>query len=162
MIPVGTLKMKSFQGMPVEDRVLPVMKGFISSVYLREPRRIGEESGEQAVPEENGALSAEEEKLLLCVFCGAGITSRRDGIEIHGGGVHTFLNPAGLIYTIGCFSRAEGCIVLGDPVHDFTWFRDYNWSVALCRECGRHLGWFYRGDGPSFFGLILDYLVEAS
>ena len=48
----------------------------------------------------------------------------------------------------------------GDPTGDHTWFAGYLWCFALCRGCGRHLGWHYQSDGggDNFFGLIKDRL----
>ncbi len=83
-------------------------------------------------------------------------------ITIQGQHSHTFTNPAGILYTIGCFSKADGCIVHGMPTTEFTWFEGFRWSIALCGGCLIHLGWFYQSGSEAFFGMILDRLVESA
>jgi hypothetical protein len=95
-----------------------------------------------------------------CAACGHGITGREQSIEVAGKFVHRFVNPAGLVFDIGCFREASGCVAVGEPVLEWTWFATYRWQVAVCGRCSVQLGWRYTGGG-SFFGLILERLAEC-
>lgn len=100
--------------------------------------------------------------VLRCRACRFPVTDSGARIEIGGRHGHTFFNPHGLVFDIGCFSRAPGCGVFGKPSTEFTWFSGFAWRLAVCRGCGSHLGWFYSPeyDGSSFFGLIFSLLIE--
>ncbi|MGB5984318.1 MAG: cereblon family protein, partial [Desulfobacterales bacterium] len=78
---------------------------------------------------------------------------------------HTFANPHGRVFEIGCFRDAPGCRVQGPALTEFSWFSGYAWRIALCGGCLSHLGWRFQGapsgiPGPGFFGLILNHLIE--
>jgi hypothetical protein len=109
-------------------------------------------------------LDAPEEALArpcwCCAACGLNITDREQSILVAGRHVHRCTNPAGFAFEIGCFRQAPGCVAAGEPTLEWTWFAGYRWQIALCRQCGVHLGWRYTGE-DSFFGLILDHLVEC-
>lgn len=97
---------------------------------------------------------------LRCRACGLPITSDRARVEIAGAHAHTFVNPAGLVFEIGCFRTAPGCVGVGPAEAFFSWFPGYAWRVQLCRGCGAHLGWSY-GARPDFYGLVLDRLADG-
>jgi hypothetical protein len=102
----------------------------------------------------------EEEKHIICRLCRQIITSPAEILEIQGTHRHTFANPHGLVFEIGCFRTAPGCGLTGPATGEFTWFRGYEWRIALCKTCLNHMGWlFTAADGGRFFGLILDQLV---
>jgi len=82
-------------------------------------------------------------------------------MEVQGGYDHMFANPDGLVFRIGCFGYAEGCIDSGEHTREWSWFVGYSWKYALCASCGTHLGWLYRRDEECFYGLILKRLVAA-
>lgn len=104
---------------------------------------------------------AGEERAVRCRACGHPITSRRQEIEVEGSHVHTFFNPAGILFEIGCFDQASGCVITGVPTSEFAWFQGTRWRYAMCGECRRHLGWqFLAPAGARFFGLILNRLTE--
>ena len=96
---------------------------------------------------------------LYCANCGRLITTQDQRIPIRGTHEHSFRNPHGLLFHIGCFATAPGCGQLGEATEEWTWFPGYRWQVALCMSCGVHLGWRYRSrDGELFYGLILNRL----
>lgn len=98
-------------------------------------------------------------KAVLCRTCRAVVTGRDREISVNGKHLHTFFNPAGIVYEIRCFSAAPGCINHGRPTDEFTWFTGHTWEYSLCATCFDHLGWFYTSSGPSFFGLINSKLI---
>ncbi len=102
---------------------------------------------------------ARRERSLHCISCQQQITSRAQAISVDGGREHTFTNPHGITFHLGCFKEAPGCVVLGEPTNEFTWFAGHAWQMAHCVQCNTHLGWYFCNSG-SFFGLILKYLVE--
>jgi hypothetical protein len=111
-------------------------------------------------PRDKKEASTKEGRRLCCVKCGEPITHEDQRIAIQSSHRHTFTNPHGLVFQIGCFSDAPGCAQIGKTTQEWTWFSGYAWQVALCRSCGIHLGWRYRSsDGDGFHGLILDRLV---
>jgi hypothetical protein len=101
-----------------------------------------------------------EERSILCRECLAEITSLESCIEVEGTHRHTFFNPYGLLFEIGCFSAAPGVVVSGKPTEEFSWFPGFLWQHALCASCGAHLGWMYSSANATFFGLILNRLLE--
>lgn len=106
----------------------------------------------------------EEEKrdsgeILVCRRCLGFVTTTSQRIEIHGAHAHSFTNPHGLFFDIGCFRHAPGCVYAGDLSYEFTWFAGFRWQVAVCRSCMEHLGWLFTSEGSRFSGLILDKLV---
>jgi len=105
------------------------------------------------------ADDAVPDRAVLCRQCRAEITSQRHAIDVAGSHDHTFFNPAGIIFEIGCFGRADGCRVVGPPTTEFSWFAGHAWSYALCAGCKCHLGWFFQGSGAGFFGLINKKLI---
>jgi len=102
-----------------------------------------------------------KENYLLCRQCLQIITSTSEMIEVSGFHQHTFANPEGIIFEIGCFRKAIGCWYIGPATEEFTWFKGFQWKVAVCSRCLIHLGWLYYGN-ESFHGLILDRLVRSA
>ena len=110
--------------------------------------------------DETGDGIDEQKKHILCRTCGNFITSDADSITVNGSHDHTFVNPVGLKFHIGCFSNAGGCHIMGVPTAEYTWFPGFTWSYVVCSGCLTHLGWLYQSGGGGFFGLILDQLVR--
>ena len=100
-------------------------------------------------------------KRLICAACGQLVTTESAAIAVNEHHKHTFLNPAGMVFTIGCFAAAEGALPDGPSSDHWTWFPGFAWQAALCRGCSTLLGWLFRSTAQSFFGLILDRLAEA-
>ncbi len=132
-----------------------------TSFSLKEPfdKSPGGKPQGNAFPET--ADAADEGEFLLCANCLNMITPRQTAMVVNGFHQHTFANPSGMIYTIGCFRAAPGCAVVGEPSSEFSWFSGFMWRVVACAACQCHLGWRFSSTTASFYGLILDNLVEA-
>ena len=104
-------------------------------------------------------LADDDEELILCRHCDRPITRPAERIEMAGAHKHTFANPHGIVFEIGCFRAAFGCGYAGPTTDEFTWFQGYRWKAAVCGSCTSHLGWvFLSSGGDAFHGLILDRL----
>ncbi|MEE4166279.1 MAG: cereblon family protein [Desulfocapsaceae bacterium] len=101
------------------------------------------------------------EGVLRCRQCDAAITKVEDRISRAEKHLHTFFNPAGIVYEIGCFRRAPGCHVEGARSSEFSWFAGYSWQISFCSSCSRHLGWFFSAADDTFFGLVVDRLTAS-
>ena len=102
----------------------------------------------------------DEVPFYRCAACRQVVTNRASEVSINGFFLHTFANPAGLVFDIACFRRAPGCGVAGPPSNEFSWFSGYTWQIAHCIGCGVHIGWRFNGlEGDVFFGLITDLLI---
>ena len=95
---------------------------------------------------------------IYCHLCNHLITDHAHRTERDGSFMHQRTNPSGFVFEFGCFIEAEGCGVVGHAEAEHSWFSGYLWQVAVCRGCGEHMGWLFRGDAR-FYGLILDRLV---
>lgn len=104
-------------------------------------------------------LRGEDGAHYTCGACRAFVTARDARVEIEGSHEHIRNNPSGIVFQIGCFANAPGCIGVGEASAHFTWFAGHTWQVALCRRCYAHLGWQFRGRGAGFFGLILNRIL---
>ncbi len=100
-----------------------------------------------------------EQRVYRCKECATEITSPAAEAARSGKHSHTFFNPQGVVYNIGCFARAENLIIQSEPSNEFSWFAGYAWQVVACSQCGAHLGWLFGNENDSFFGLILTALV---
>lgn len=97
-----------------------------------------------------------------CARCGEPITTKRERITVDGAHEHTFVNPAGIVYRIGCFRTAVGCECSTERTAEYAWFAGFAWALARCRRCALHLGWSFTSipdERESFFGLVLERLV---
>ena len=104
--------------------------------------------------------TSENKENILCRQCRQVITDVGKHIAVDGAHRHTFANPAGNVYEIGCFFSARGCAYIGIPTEEFTWFKGFSWRVAVCRTCLTHLGWLFIGSAHNTFnGLILERLI---
>ncbi len=100
-------------------------------------------------------------KPLYCSVCRQKITTESQRIAMGGKMEHTFFNPHGVVFRIGCFNAAQGCGTVGAPAADFSWFPGYRWQIIYCTNCKNHLGWlFSRNTNNRFFGLILSQLTH--
>lgn len=105
-------------------------------------------------------LNQEEKELLYCAYCLNLITSGDQRIRMEGSHEHAFSNPAGITFNIGCFQSAQGTVTQGIPTEEFTWFKGFQWCMAHCSGCLKHIGWQYIQSGHGgFWGLILNMLT---
>ena len=117
--------------------------------------------GEKHSPAADDRQQPAEEvrEAIFCRNCSHLVTFPDQRIAVDGSFEHTFFNPEGIVFEIGCFQTAGGCIAVGRETGDFTWFSGFDWRICLCAACHVHLGWKYRSaGGDRFFGLILDRL----
>lgn len=99
--------------------------------------------------------------ILRCRACNKEITSDSLRIKIAGSHQHTFFNPVGIVYELGCFAKAPGCRALGDASGEFSWFAGYLWRIVVCSRCETHLGWRFESTAMDFYGLILPALRDG-
>jgi len=105
----------------------------------------------------------EEEEYILCGQCRQAITRPEDRMTVQGLHRHTFANPHGLVFDIGCFKTTRGCGYAGQANDEFTWFAGYSWRVCFCSTCLTHLGWmFISKSADTFHGLVLERLIEPN
>ncbi|THB81492.1 MAG: hypothetical protein D3926_01770 [Desulfobacteraceae bacterium] len=102
---------------------------------------------------------AREEEGVFCRVCSLLITHPEHKIAIQGEFSRVFANPHGIVFDIGYYSLAPGCVKLSPPSDEFTWFPGYEWTIVGCRQCSTHLGWFFSSRDDGFWGLILDRLA---
>ena len=135
--------------MTAEDRVLEMRQGPGGAALTT------------TVPATRPEPTDDQGRVLACARCARFITTTAARIEVGGAHEHTFTNPAGLRFHIGCFSPVTGCAAAGEPSTFWTWFPGYSWQVEGCVSCAQHLGWFFASGSDGFHGLILDRLVEV-
>jgi len=99
---------------------------------------------------------------LLCRRCGQQITSGTQRISVGSAHEHTFSDPEGILFHIGCFGNVQGCKFSGEPTGQWSWFTGYQWRVTYCAECGLHLGWCFSSGVHIFHGLVLCNLTRLS
>ncbi len=129
-----------------------------AAMWLKTPAAPEKRNGTD--PESAVETEESEERLVLCRECLFPITREEARTSMAGDFQHTFANPAGIVFTIGCFQTAEGCAQVGPASDEFTWFNGFAWRVGVCRGCLTHLGWFFAApSGAAFWGLILDHLI---
>ncbi|HAS89588.1 MAG TPA: hypothetical protein DCS48_09835 [Desulfovibrio sp.] len=113
--------------------------------------------------EVKGETELEEfnEKAITCRECGFEVTNNSFSTNVKNSHEHAFFNPHGYVFQIRCFSAATGCVTLGKPSAEFTWFAGYTWQIATCSKCKTHLGWHFQSSSNSFYGLIKDKINEG-
>jgi len=135
------------------------MTAGFNCLLFRIPSRDPSETGiDTAVIDEQ---EPEEERYIRCRDCGNPVTLPSERLSIDGSHAHTFANPSGIIYEIGCFRSVVGCGYVGPATDEFSWFKGYSWKVAYCGKCLNHLGWLFISPvNDPFHGLILDRLTD--
>ena len=113
------------------------------------------------VPRLRTARTRRREPSLVCATCGHTITKESERIEMAGAHQHVCTNPQHVTFRIGCFGRVTGCGNIGPCTAEHTWFKGYQWQIAVCSHCTTHLGWRFTSANDVFYGLILDRLVSC-
>ncbi len=121
----------------------------------------GKEGG-LADPDEKQQEETESGEVIICRQCSHPLTEKRNAISVDDSHSHTFFNPAGYVYEIGCFNSAPGCWIHGPASVEFAWFAGFSWRLALCDNCTTHLGWSFASDVSTFYGLILKKISSTS
>ena len=125
--------------------------------------RPGRPAGGSQPSDRSRTADREPGNAIRCRFCLFRITSAAERIPQSGAHRHTFANPHGIVFEIGCFRNAPGCRTQGAATLEFSWFSGYAWRLAICGRCLNHLGWrFQKGPGEAFFGLILSHLMDST
>ena len=119
-----------------------------------------EEKGKEKTQALRGTQPKKEHR-LFCATCRYPVTHQNQRISMQGGHEHRFTNPLGITYSIGCFREAPGCMTMGEPTMEYTWFKGFLWRIALCAHCHAHLGWHFQAEGEYFHGLIINRLTSA-
>ena len=128
--------------------------------FFREPLNRQHNGAPDAHVEDETEEKTSEEEYILCRQCQSILTSPTERIIIQGAHQHTFANPHGIVFEIGCFGAVRGCGYAGPASDEFSWFKGFSWRVAVCIMCLTHMGWFFESrDGGNFHGLILDRLL---
>jgi len=130
--------------------------------FFRVPADKPDKEGEITTAEkEAAARSPEEEEYIICRQCRQAITRPVERISIQGSHQHTFANPHGLVFEIGCFKDVTGCGYAGAATDEFSWFAGYSWRICFCSMCLTHLGWIFSSPVSDIFhALILDRIIQ--
>jgi len=142
---------------------LEILSAAYSSVdLLRVPDDRPDQQGEITTAEQEAAeRSPEEEELILCRQCRQAITRPVERLSIQGSHQHTFANPHGVVFEIGCFKDVFGCGYAGAATDEFSWFVGYSWRICYCSMCLTHLGWIFSSNaGDIFHALIIDRIIQ--
>lgn len=129
---------------------------------LRQPDEVpGEGQQPDLEVADQEAEQPEEKAYILCRQCRQAVTRSEERFSFQGAHRHTFANPHGLVFDIGCFRDCLGCGYSGAASDEFTWFAGYRWRICFCSNCLTHLGWLFSSPGgDGFHGLILERLIE--
>jgi hypothetical protein len=131
-----------------------------SHLFRVPPEKQRDEMLDSFVEDETQDNVSDQEEYIFCRQCRNRITSPAERIEVQGSHRHTFANPHGIVFEIGCFRTVEGCGHAGPASTDFSWFSGFSWRIAVCIQCLTHLGWLFASpDQGHFHGLILDRLI---
>ena len=134
--------------------LLPEIAKFDRSFLLRPPST-PKKSDPHTSPSGQDQSAEAPMEAVVCRQCLHEITSVDQIRQIRGAHIHTFANPEGIVFEIGCYRDAWGCGYVGPASAEFTWFSGYVWRIAICANCLAHLGWrFAAPDGRFFHGLI--------
>ncbi len=100
-----------------------------------------------------------EDTFILCRSCQSLVTATKFQIEVNQKFSHTFANPLGHVFEIGCFCQAQGCVAASSRSNEFSWFVGFSWRIGVCAYCSTHLGWIFSSETNKFYGLIIEKLI---
>ena len=69
--------------------------------------------------EETPEPTPEEEEYIVCRQCRQAITRPAERMSIQGAHQHTFANPHGIVFEVGCFKDVTGCGYAGAATDEF-------------------------------------------
>ena len=108
--------------------------------------------------EKKAETMSKEDEIITCALCNNHITDLCRQIIVNKSFNHTFANPYGQVFEIGCFSQAKGCLPGSMGSTEFSWFFGFSWQIGICNQCLTHLGWIFSSKSDLFYGLILEKL----
>ena len=147
--------------MPYNLSIQPAI-GFNFLFKTPSVKRHGDNTKAVFMEKDQNETHALKENFILCRACNHKITTYKEKINVNGSNHHTFANPNGIIFDIGCYKTAPGCLYTGPFTGEFSWFKGYMWRVSICASCLAHLGWLFLSAKNDFFcGLILDRLIDS-
>lgn len=131
------------------------------TAYALRPKTERDHSDQPEKHIETDIEPADNALWIVCRQCLQRLTRPSERTVVNGSHRHTFANPSGVVFEIGCYRTASGLALIGPPSYEFPWFAGHSWQIAICSTCQWHLGWLFKGRGGSqFFGLISDRLKE--
>lgn len=96
---------------------------------------------------------------IRCKTCEALIARRTDMLVMSNEGpLGAYVNPHGYVHEVMTLNKANGLVVIGYPVQEFSWFPGYAWSIAECSTCESQMGWLFTATNKkmkprSFWGI---------
>lgn len=102
---------------------------------------------------------------LCCASCVTTIARRENIFAMSSEGLHSnYCNPGGYVHDIVTLSKVSNVVLSGNPSLEFSWFPGYTWTIAVCLQCGSHLGWRFDSTKKSlrprmFWGLCRNYIT---
>lgn len=104
-----------------------------------------------------GYLSKNQQ--YICLGCEIVIGKQSDVFAMSIEGAQTtYVNAEGYHHDTFTLLKAENIVAISSPSTHFSWFPGYAWSIAICRQCQKHLGWQFIATKPrlqpaKFWGL---------
>lgn len=96
---------------------------------------------------------------FACSTCQGVLCQKSDVFSMSRSGPQSsFVNPSGFIHDTITVRKAAGLVKTSNWSSQFTWFPGYQWRMAHCARCHRHIGWCYKSTEAEtkprrFFGL---------
>ncbi len=91
---------------------------------------------------------------LRCAVCDHLLAKQARRVYPEGSHRHGKVNPYGKVFELACFHPVTGCLGLGKPSAEFSWFEGCYWQMTVCGACQLHLGWDFSG-ADQFSALIV-------
>lgn len=120
----------------------------VDETIVREPELL-----DPSLARELGLDRPKPDSYIVCAKCSHVIADPNDIFEVLGRQEHEFMNPHGTLHRFRCYSQALGCAITGARNRGDSWFPGYTWRLAMCGNCGQHMGWFFESN-DSFYGII--------
>ncbi|KAF3631473.1 hypothetical protein FXO37_27943 [Capsicum annuum] len=103
---------------------------------------------------------------VRCRSCETLIARRSNMLVMSSEGpLGAYVNPHGFVHEIMTLFKANGLVVIGTPVKEYSWFPGYAWSIAVCATCETQLGWLFTATKRklkprSFWGIRSSQLAD--